>query len=62
MAEARSLGYEYASRGNRYGLTTIEATHAFLFFRTALVDAALVQAKASLEVLRACLDRLKRKP
>jgi excisionase family DNA binding protein len=41
MAEARSLGYEYASRGNRYGLTTIEATHAFLFFRTALVDALM---------------------
>jgi excisionase family DNA binding protein len=41
MAEARSLGYEYASRGNRYGLTMAEATKAFLFFRDALMESVL---------------------
>ncbi len=41
-AEARSLGYEYASRGQRVGLTSVEAAHAFQFFRTAVMDAILV--------------------
>lgn len=41
MAEARSLGYEYAARGRRYGLSVVEATHAFLFFRNTLIDAML---------------------
>lgn len=40
-AEARSLGYEYASRGQRVGLTGVEAAHAFQFFRTAVMDAIL---------------------
>ena len=40
-AEARSLGYEYASRGQRVGLTSVEAAHAFQFFRTAVLDAIL---------------------
>lgn len=40
-AEARSLGYEYASRGQRVGLTSVEAAHAFQFFRTAVADAIL---------------------
>jgi excisionase family DNA binding protein len=39
--EARSLGYEYASRGQRVGLTSVEAAHAFQFFRTAVMDAIL---------------------
>ena len=38
-AEARSLGYEYATRGRRYKLNVSEATKAFLFFRNALLDA-----------------------
>ncbi len=37
IAEARSLGYEYASRGRRYGLSAAEATDAFLFFRNLLL-------------------------
>jgi excisionase family DNA binding protein len=41
-AEARSLGYEYASRGQRVGLTSVEAAHAFQFFRTAVMDSILV--------------------
>jgi excisionase family DNA binding protein len=40
-AEARSLGYEYASRGQRCGLTCVEAAHAFQFFRTAVMDSVL---------------------
>lgn len=40
-AEARSLGYEYASRGWRHGLSCSEATHAFLFFRNVLVESML---------------------
>jgi len=40
-AEARSLGYEYASRGQRVGLSSVEAAHAFQFFRTAVMDAIL---------------------
>jgi excisionase family DNA binding protein len=40
-AEARSLGFEYASRGWRYGLTISEASRAFLFFRNALLEAML---------------------
>jgi excisionase family DNA binding protein len=40
-AEARSLGFEYASRGWRYGLTVAEATRAFLFFRNVLLEAML---------------------
>jgi len=41
-AEARSLGYEYASRGWRFGLTAAEATRAFLFFRNLLLESLLV--------------------
>lgn len=40
-AEAQALGYEYAARGRRYGLSSLEATHAFLFFRNLLVEAML---------------------
>lgn len=41
IAESRSLGYEYASRGRRYGLSLIDATRAFLFFRNALLEAMI---------------------
>jgi hypothetical protein len=40
-AEARSLGYEYATRGRRYDLSVLDATQAFLFFRTTLLDSML---------------------
>jgi excisionase family DNA binding protein len=46
-AEARSLGYEYASRGWRYGLSCSEATHAFLFFRNMLMDSMLAVYEAA---------------
>jgi excisionase family DNA binding protein len=38
-AEPRSLGYEYASRGWRCGLSYTEAVRAFLFFRNLLLEA-----------------------
>lgn len=37
--EAYALGYEYASRAHRYGLSAVEATQACLFFRNALLEA-----------------------
>lgn len=40
-AEARSLGFEYASRGWSRGLTAAEASRAFLFFRNVLMEAML---------------------
>lgn len=37
-AEARSIGYEYASRGRSNNLNIVEATRAFLFFRNTLLQ------------------------
>jgi excisionase family DNA binding protein len=41
--EAYALAYDYASRARRYGLSSLEATQAFLFFRNILLE-ALVNA------------------
>jgi excisionase family DNA binding protein len=41
IAEARSIGYEYASRGRRYNLDSVEAARAFLFFRNALLESMI---------------------
>lgn len=38
-SDATALGYEYASRARRYGLNSVEATQAFLFFRNAILEA-----------------------
>ena len=38
-AEARALGYEYAVCARRHHLNLMEATQAFLFFRSNLLDA-----------------------
>jgi excisionase family DNA binding protein len=46
-AEAQSLGYEYASRGRRYGLSVAEAVHAFLFFRNVLMNSMLAVYEAA---------------
>jgi excisionase family DNA binding protein len=40
-AEARALGYEYASRAHSFRLTSLEAMHAYLFFRNVLMEAML---------------------
>jgi excisionase family DNA binding protein len=39
--EAHSIGYEYASRARRFGLNTVDATRAFLFFRNMLVESVI---------------------
>lgn len=41
LAEARSVGYEYASRGVRSNLDRIEAVRAFIFFRNALLESMI---------------------
>ena len=46
-SEARSLGYEYATRGRRYELSMSDATQAFFFFRNTLLDALLAIYEAA---------------
>jgi excisionase family DNA binding protein len=46
-ADARSLGYEYASRGWRHDLSSAEATQAFLFFRNVLLDSMFAVFEAA---------------
>ena len=40
-AEAHSIGYEYASRAHRFGLNTVDAARAFLFFRNMLLESVI---------------------
>ncbi len=40
-SEARSIGYEYASRAHRFGLSNVDAARAFLFFRNALLQSVI---------------------
>lgn len=40
-SEAYALGYDYASRARRYNLSSVEATRAFLFFRSTLLEALI---------------------
>jgi excisionase family DNA binding protein len=46
-AEAQALGFEYASRGRRCGLNSAEAAHAFLFFRSVLMESMLAVYEAA---------------
>jgi hypothetical protein len=46
-AEARSLGYEYASRGRRNGLSILDSVQAFLFFRNTLLNSMLTVYEAA---------------
>ena len=46
-AEAQALGYEYASRGYRYGLSVTEAVSAFLFFRNLLMESMMTDYEAA---------------
>jgi excisionase family DNA binding protein len=56
-SEARSLGFEYASRGWRQGLTAAEASLAFLFFRNVLLDAMLtVYQESTIQTPKAWSD------
>ncbi len=47
LAEARALGYEYATRARQYGLSAEEALDAFLFFRNAFLEALLKAFEAT---------------
>ena len=40
-AEAHAIGYEYASRGRRFGLSVADSASAFLFFRNVLIELML---------------------
>lgn len=40
-SEAHAIGYEYASRARRYGLSQVDATRAMLFFRNALIESVM---------------------
>jgi len=60
-AEARALGYEYASRGRRCGLSSAEAVRAFLFFRNMLVESMLsVYESASVRSSHAWGDMMRK--
>jgi excisionase family DNA binding protein len=60
-AEARALGYEYASRGRRCGLNVSDAAHAFLFFRTVLMESMLnVYEAAAVRSPRAWSDMFRK--
>jgi excisionase family DNA binding protein len=39
--EGHAIGYEYASRARRYGLSAVDATRALLFFRNALIESVM---------------------
>lgn len=40
-SEAYAIGYEYASRAQRYSLSYVDAARAFLFFRNALIESVI---------------------
>ena len=40
-SEAHAIGYEYASRARRYGLSAVDATRALLFFRNVLIESVM---------------------
>ncbi len=47
-AQAHALGYEYASRGRRLGLSISDSASAFLFFRNVLMESMLSMYEAAL--------------
>jgi excisionase family DNA binding protein len=60
-AEAESLGYEYAARGRRCGLNSVDAVHAFLFFRNMVNESMLVVFEsAAIRSPQAWSDMLRR--
>jgi excisionase family DNA binding protein len=60
-AEAHSIGYEYASRAHRFGLSTADAARAFLFFRNMLLDSVMqVYQEASVPSGSAWADILRK--
>jgi excisionase family DNA binding protein len=61
QAEARAIGYEYASIGRRCNLSMAESVHAFLFFRNGMLNSMMdVYESASVRSSRAWGDMLHR--
>lgn len=60
-AEAQALGYEYASRGRRFGLDCPQAARAFMFFRNMLMESMLdVYESASVRSPHAWSDMMRK--
>ncbi len=60
-AEAHSIGYEYASRARRFGLNSVDAARAFLFFRNVLLESVIqVYQEANAPSGRAWADILRK--
>ncbi len=60
-SEARSIGYEYASRAHRFGLNSVDAARAFLFFRNVLLESVIqVYQEANAPSGRAWADILRK--
>jgi excisionase family DNA binding protein len=60
-SEAFAIGYEYASRARRYNLSYVDATRAFLFFRSVLLDSVMsVYREANIPSGKAWEDMLQR--
>ena len=60
-AEAHSIGYEYASRAHRFGLNSVDAARAFLFFRNVLLESVIqVYQEANAPSGRAWADILRK--
>jgi excisionase family DNA binding protein len=61
QAEARAVGYDYATLGRRHGLHAVEATRAYLFFLSALEEAMLAAYEdAAIHSARAWGDMARR--
>lgn len=61
IPEAHSIGYEYASRARRFGLNSVDAARAFLFFRDVLLGSVIqVYQEANVPSGRAWGDMLRR--
>jgi excisionase family DNA binding protein len=45
--EAERLGYDYAARGRRCGLSVVDATHAFLYFRNLLTESMMTSYESA---------------
>ena len=60
-SEAHAIGYEYASRARRYGLSEVDATRALLFFRNVLIESMMkVYREANIHSGRAWEELLHR--
>lgn len=46
-SEAHAIGYEYAIRARKYGLSVVNAAQAFFFFRNMLIESMLKEYEAA---------------